>query len=573
MITYIIIFICIFQLIALLISNNSIIKLKNFIPDSDNILIKKYIVLKIDLVHDKIPDIITNINQYQEVAHSNKDLLDTVEIHLLEQQHESSEYFQKLINDINIYLVRNHNSIAEFNIINSLIERKLNELREEAYTYIYAPLYLGLIGTITCIVVSFIYGELVQFLVEDNVQRFLQEVGYTMFTSGLGLVFTTILAYMLLPKAIHTQEKNKNDLVSLLQIEIMPVINESMTDTFTQLQRSLLQFNSEFDQNTKRFFEVANKNADYFQKSSDNINKVVDKTYSTIEKQAELINTINNTKISDITQANLNIMSKLTLALEKFDKFTAYIDNLNDMLKTTSRIVEVLDKTLISTGRIHEIANHLDKRIVAVEGIIEFINTQLKEIEELSNTHKVMMRVSNETFTKFMNNLSAEYEKTYSQVIAIYQEISSKYQQDVSNTKQEMVETLNKLNNIIPETLQNVEKEFKKMSEFIERRLQVLKEEEAEMTNFLKKEHSAYSIQNLQYLEPISETQILLNKQLIMQLEEIIKIKELLLLQNEVQIEKAKTLLPISNKKIKTMLSKYSMDDNNDNDKNNINHN
>lgn len=549
MITYIIIFICIFQLVALLISNNSIIKLKNFIPDSNNILIKKYIVLKIDLVNDKITDIITNINQYQKVAHSNKDLLDTVEIYLLEQQYESSEHFQKLINDINIYLVRNHNSIAEFNIINSLIERKLNELREKAYSYIYAPLYLGLIGTIACIVVSFIYGKLVQFLVEDNVQRFLQEVGYTMFTSGLGLVFTTILAYMLLPKAIHTQEENKNDLVSLIQIEIMPVINESMTNTFTKLQRSLLEFNSEFHQNTKRFFDVASKNADYFQKSSDNINKVVDKTYSTIEKQAELINTINNTKISDITQANVIIMSKLTLALEKFDRFTAYIDNLNDMLKTTSRIVEVLDKTLVSTGRIHEIADYLDKRIAAVEGIIEFINRQLKEIEELSNSHKTMMRASNEAFTEFINNLQTEYKETYIKVIRTIQEISSKYQEDVSNTKQEMVETLNKLNNIIPETLQNVGEEFNKMSEFIERRLQVLKEEEAEMTSFLKKQLSAYSIQNLQYLEPISEAQILMNKQLVIQLEEIIKIKELLLLQNEVQIEKAKTLLPISNKK------------------------
>lgn len=530
----------ILQVVALMHALSDIELFDSFLPSRDRIQIKTYTLLASELTHEQIPEIVKNIEQHDSFATS-QNQAQTVQVSLIylpkdEDGKQYSDDYIEIVQDINTYLLRNHGVIADFNVIHGLIQRKLEHLQEKAQSLIYAPLYLGLFGTMAGVVFGLFAMNTKAS--ENIMQTFVPSVAIAMSVSAVGLIMTTVMSYLKLRKSIHKQDQNKNALITLLQIELLPVVNQGMTDTFLQLQRSLLQFNRQFEQNTKTFFNASESSIKAFKESTERMANLIDRNYTVIEKQSELIKTIDNARIHNITDANLKIMAKLTVALEKFDQFAQYIDSTNSILQKTTSIVNALEEGIIQTNKLTDLAKKLDERLELSKNILTFLDKQFSEIQKISDNQKIALQETQKTLVDTLKDFERIYAKNLEEV------------------KVKLIDSFNKFSSIIPEFQEQVSHAFGNLSTYIQERLSTIEAQEKEMMQKLQKEGT--HLQNLRYLEHMSSLQELLTQQSVIEKEVLEQLKILLSWSVALQIEKSRRLLPLPKSKLKEINDKYS---------------
>lgn len=572
--TEIIILISIFiiQLAVLLIASLNIKKLNNFIPHEEDIKIKIYTFPSTALRHDLIPNIVEELDTHDTLGLAVLEKEQNAEIPLLEPNPDHSEDYQSITKSINIYLLRNYGAIADFNVIRDLINQKLEYLQGKAQSLVYTPLYLGLLGTIMGVVMGLLSMNSQSENQLNLLHNFIPNVVFAMSVSAAGLIITILLSYVFLRKALDEQEKRKGAMLSLLQLELMPVVNQGMTDTFLQLQRTLSQFNKEFGQHTKEFFEISKQNTKSFETSTEVMNNFISKNNAVIQKQSELIKAINEANIQSITNANLQIMTKLNQAFEKFDAFATYMNNINGVLHNSNEILGRLDNLLIQTGKLSALTQKLDERLDLSNTIMEFLKAHLEKINNVSDT--IINQIQNlgqkanntiEAFDKEFKESSASHLELLQNTYDDFMKENEKMRQNANRTlvsvqevfeegvkehSKKLSETFNQLLQNIPEFHQRINQDFTNLSNHIQEHIQNIKDYETQIVEKLKNE--GIFLQNLRYLEPITQAQLSLNREL----QTLEDIKLLLCWLIEVETEKSKGIFT-NKRRIQEINDKY----------------
>jgi hypothetical protein len=154
--------------------------------------------------------------------------------------------------DVNIYLVRNNNRSTDFKVIQDIVDRHCQVRGGMAESAMGLPLYYGLLGTIIGIVIGCLHISMEGADDASNVVALLQTVALAMSVSGFGLLLT-IMNISKQKEANQALEIGKNQFLTFVQSELLPVMRSDVQQSLFTMQRGLNQFNESFQSNLAKF--------------------------------------------------------------------------------------------------------------------------------------------------------------------------------------------------------------------------------------------------------------------------------------------------------------------------------
>lgn len=284
--------------------------------------------------------------------------------------------FDQIRHSINTYLDRNDQAVPDFYLIKDIVERNVSALEEEINLTLSLPLYLGLMGTMIGIVVG-LFNMPDLSLVLDSAAKDVQlnagissligGVKVAMIASFTGLLLTSINSGWLFKGSRARVERYKNELYTLIQTELFPVLNQSMAATLVSLQSNLLLFNQDFGKGL-------NLLADIFQTS-----------YEAITSQERVLNKLENIDIAQIAKFNINVLKELQKSISEFEQFNVYLHQLNTFVDNSKHLADRAGDILTRTEDIGNIAQTLESRLDQSQALLEFLSRHFKDLENYKN--------------------------------------------------------------------------------------------------------------------------------------------------------------------------------------------
>ena len=135
-----------------------------------------------------------------------------IEITLIKSTGNSNVVFEKVLNSVNTYLLRNKGAVSDFNLIKDVVERNTDAIDEEINTLLPIPLYLGLMGTMLGIVIGlFAMPSISDANFEKAIDILIGGVKIAMIASFTGLLLTVLLSGWKYKGAKTKAEGLKND--------------------------------------------------------------------------------------------------------------------------------------------------------------------------------------------------------------------------------------------------------------------------------------------------------------------------------------------------------------------------
>jgi hypothetical protein len=308
-------------------------------------------------------------NEYVEVETTELNIISTTNDSEVNDNAASSKMFYS----INNYLIRNRGASTDFNLIKDIVDRNSNTIEEDINLSVGVPLYLGLMGTMLGIVIGLFNMPDLSDVIDTKEKDLLLNNGITILINGVkiamiasftGLLLTVLNSGWFFKKSRNLLEHKKNDLYTYIQTELLPIVNQGLASTLDSLQRNLLRFNQEFTTNLK------------------SLNNIFDSNRNAIREQKELLDALNKAKVSEMTKYNVAVLQQLDLSVTKFEKFNAYLTNVNQLADNSQLIVGKTNELLSRTDNFKSIADKLELKIEESQNLLEFLSAHFKKLDE-----------------------------------------------------------------------------------------------------------------------------------------------------------------------------------------------
>jgi hypothetical protein len=198
----------------------------------------------------------------------------------------------------------------------------------------------------------------------QGITTLLGGVKIAMIASFVGLTLTTLNSGFFFKGSKSLVETNKNEFYTLIQTELLPVINQSIGSTFEALQRNLFKFNGEFTNNLGRLSGIFENN------------------FKALELQESILSKIEKIDIATVAKYNINVLKELQLSMEEFEKFNKHAANINSTIDISSKLVERLDDLLVRTENLKYIADNVDHKLEQSQALLDFLSTHFQNLED-----------------------------------------------------------------------------------------------------------------------------------------------------------------------------------------------
>lgn len=387
-------------------TKKAIKRLKVFLPPILQISLEKLIVTKSIL--DKInPKEI--ISQFDAFKLEESELFDnefeeynrqtsffdnqTTTLNLISPSKKFDTNFDSIKESLNIYLIKNKGSVADFNLIKDVIERNVDAEDDMISQTINTPLYLGLMGTMLGIIFGLFNLYIIQGSGQDifdqGISSFLISVAIAMIASLFGLGFTVYNSVIGFKDARRIIETNKNDLYTLIQTELMPLINQSVSSSVSTLKDVLIKFNSDFGSNLSK------------------LDKLFAKNYKTISDQASILESLESIDINSFAKANVKVLKELQESIPYLQKFNETLNSSDRMLSSTENLTKELNNVLLRTNQFTNILSSFDSRMNETKNIMEYMQTHVSKFESSDDLLMKWVRKADDSMTRTVS----EYQK------------------------------------------------------------------------------------------------------------------------------------------------------------------
>lgn len=337
--------------------------------------------------------------------------------------------FDQVRHAINTYLDRNDQAVPDFYLIKDIVERNVNTLEEEINLALSLPLYLGLMGTMIGIVVGLFNMPDLSLVLDSaakdaqlnsGISSLIGGVKIAMIASFTGLLLTSINSGWLFKGSRAQVEHCKNDFYTLVQTELLPVLNQSMSATLVSLQRNLLVFNQDFSQGLNRL-------ADIFQTG-----------YEAITSQERVLDKLENIDITQIAKFNINVLKELQKSTAEFEQFNMYLHQLNTFVDNSRQLADRAGDIFARTEDIGNIAQNLEKRLDESQALLGFLSRHFKDLDNYKN---------------YVNQAVADVGHTVS---GTFQELRQHIQNSTEQVRQFTVDEIDALRNALSESRTNL---------------------------------------------------------------------------------------------------------------------
>jgi len=334
---------------------------RNAIPSVNNLKRSVLFVPNSVLMQDDPKTILEEREKYQGHLHQG-----TKRVHILELENENSN---KVIESMNCYLVRNTGAATDFDLIKDIVERHTSAVEEEINATVSVPLYLGLMGTVLGIIIGLFNmpslevtgsAETNDTLLNQGISLLVGGVKIAMIASFLGLFLTTLASAFIFKGVRSRVDFRKNELYTFIQVELLPTVNDGMAATMSNLQRNLSLFNERFSTNLDRLM------------------KVFDANERSIVAQQELLDSLDKTKVGEMTRYNVKVLGELGKSVQHFETFN---ENLGDVSKWVGSTNAFLERT----EDFQLIANDIKNTISQNQELLEFLSRHFQELDKHGN--------------------------------------------------------------------------------------------------------------------------------------------------------------------------------------------
>ena len=321
------------QLVVFVKTNIKIAIFKKIIPNIKLLKISKIWIPLSDLKQLSPQEILSNLEQYKEATNIDRySGLETelAEVNLVISNAKTNYIFDNILFAINNYLIRNRGASSDFNLIKDVVERNTNAVEEDINLTIGIPLYLGLMGTMIGIVIGlFNMPDLAAVGADFNegISLLIGGVKIAMIASFTGLLLTIINSGWTFKSSLSLIESRKNDLYTFFQIELLPIINQGLASTLESLQRNLMSFNDKFTDQLTAFASTVSS-----------LSGIFDSSKEAIKAQKDLLDSIDKTKVAEMTRYNVKVLQQLDISVIKFEKFNTYLTNVNLFVDNSQQI-------------------------------------------------------------------------------------------------------------------------------------------------------------------------------------------------------------------------------------------
>lgn len=286
-----------------------------------------------------------------------------IEVTLIKSTGESNVIFDKVLNSVNTYLIRNKGAVSDFNLIKDVVERNTDAFDEEINTLLPIPLYLGLMGTMLGIVVGlFAMPSISDENFEKAIDILIGGVKIAMIASFTGLLLTVLLSGWKYKGAKTQAESLKNDFFTWIQTHLLPVLSQNTTSSIYSLQANLLKFNDTFSTNVVSF------------------NGVLSKILESFDSQVNLMNELKDVDVAQLAKINVTVLQELRTSTKEFEKFNTYLHQVNSFVDNAQKLNFQIGNQLERTQSIELVAEAIGTNITANREIITILQSELQEV-------------------------------------------------------------------------------------------------------------------------------------------------------------------------------------------------
>ncbi len=372
---------------------------RSIIPQIELLKISKILIPRSELERLSPKEILSNLQQYkgsplaQPKSYSMMDnwasdgselipennleesKIEMAEVNIVECDSKTNYVFDNILFAVNNYLIRNRGAASDFNLIKDVVERNTNAVEEDINLSIGVPLYLGLMGTMIGIVIGLFnmpdLSDVLNANLNEGISLLIGGVKIAMIASFTGLLLTIFNSGWTFKSSRGLIEARKNDLYTFIQIELLPIINQGLASTLESLQRNLLNFNNKFTVQLTAFSSTVSS-----------LSGIFDSSKEAIKAQKELLDTIDKTKVSEMTRYNVKVLQQLDISVLQFEKFNSYMTNVNVFVENSGQIVSRTNELLERTDNFKTIAINIDSRLNQSQQLLEFLSDHFNKLEE-----------------------------------------------------------------------------------------------------------------------------------------------------------------------------------------------
>lgn len=419
--TWVVISVVVFQFISFTKTRNKINELMHLFPEIDALkLVKTSISIEILDNKRELNKFLRSISPQSSseyMPHSGDEQY--ADVSLLYSEQMKSGKFSQIILRTNEYLSKNAGTSADFEILKDICEDHVEILENEIRSTLNTPLYLGLAGTFTGIIVGLwgidfneiINGEAGSL---DGLQHLLYGVVAAMSASLLGLLLTICNSAYSYKKAIGIIDSKKEDYYSFIRRELMPVLSNSMASSLNSLKGVLGHFVDKFGRNLDAYADAA------------------DLLNDNLEKQHLVLSEINKLSLTKTANEIANTFMTLKDSASSLSVFKAYQDQLNSTIKNitdaTTSIQSIISKFNEFSAGLSVVVSNQNKATMLQEEFKNAIETHfptgsegrdiwrkefdllMGDAQQISGRLSEQLTVSTEYISRFVSENQAFFE-------------------------------------------------------------------------------------------------------------------------------------------------------------------
>lgn len=338
---------------------------------------------------------------------------------------EYSVELQNVISSINSYLKKNSGT-ADFSIIKSIVERSIDSKENHVSVNISLPLYIGLMGTFSGVIIGLLQIAFGGGVTEQNINSFIGGVVIAMIASFFGLLLTVLNNSKNFKESKAICDERKNYFYDFLQVELLPHIGNSLFDALDRLKSNINDFNSKFEKSINLFDSKFSENISSLGVSvkslSENINLVVDNTNT----QKEFLLELRRIGYNRMAEANIKVFQLLKDTGPTFIKFIESQKELSQSVENANQFVGVIESILNRIQTFEESINNLGEHINASKflgnDVLNRIDINLRYLDQQCDLLKQHEHKSSDSIKDY-------FEKQYSEIQKLTDSIKKEIQE------------------------------------------------------------------------------------------------------------------------------------------------
>ena len=286
----------------------------------------------------------------------------------LNTQHFTSNPALKIIiESINVYLEKNKGNSIDYHLMKDIVDRNCDALEDEIQAQLPMPLYAGLAGTMSGVIVGVGYlwlnGGLKQLLNvsgqannstvstgAEGIEAVLGGIALAMVASFVGIVLTTIGSWKTKAAKVEV-EQGKQGFLSWLQQELLPKLKTGVDAEIGKITDNIKESNASFAANTTK------------------LNATLKDINQAISGMTGMLQTLKGLNVVQFASANIQVYEKLKNCSDELGKFAEYITSLDAFIAKID---------LLSTKM-----GNADDRVRAIEEMGQYFKDERSNLEAM----------------------------------------------------------------------------------------------------------------------------------------------------------------------------------------------